>query len=186
MHRLSRTPCVKEATREKHVLQNPIGTNTKQANRLVGVLILGRRQKGASGRRVRLYILIWVLVTQVCSFCDNSWNRVFMIRAFLCIESTLQFKALKKSPFCSFGQVIIAGCPGSDGIPRILCSKETMPPGQTYQPGAYRCFREISFWKSFTKLYFMMQFYTRQLSLNSVQSKDWLKHVKSLACIYYS
>lgn len=44
-------------------------------------------------------------------------------------------------------------------------------------------FQRDWFRKGFTDLYFVMQFHTKQISLNSVQIKDCLKLIKSLACI---
>lgn len=79
------------------------------------------------------------------------------------------------SQFCFYGQVFSASCPGSNGTACILFSREAGPTGRTYQPLAYRCFSEISLWKSFTNPYFLMQFYPKQISLNSVQIKNCLK-----------
>lgn len=56
-------------------------------------------------------------------------------------------------------------------------SKEAGPPAQTYQPLPPRCFGKISFRKGFTNPYFLMQFYTKQISLKSLQIRDCLKLV---------
>lgn len=111
---------------------------------------------------------------------------MLMIRAFLYRDSALQLKVFNKSQFCSYGQVFSASCLGSDHTHCVLFSKEAVPLGQTYQPLTYRCFSEISFRKGFTNLYFTMQFYTKQISLNSVQSKDCLKLGTSLACVLFT
>lgn len=69
--------------------------------------------------------------------------------------------------------------------PISFSQQKQKPLGHTYQPLTFRCFSEISLRKGFTNLYVLMQFYLEQISLNSVQIKDGLKLIKSLACILF-
>lgn len=105
---------MKEARHMKHVLQTP--WHKAQNSPTIRVLTPGRRPQGAYGR--------WGSVSTSWSeppldrcvlFCENAWNWMLMICAFLCIDSILQLKNFKKSQFC-FWQVFTADCPGSEGI----------------------------------------------------------------------